>query len=110
VNTSEAEKRIDHCALGWGLHPQCGYSNGTILFNKKADLLLNGEYYKHDPENYDAWPIDPETGEKLPVEPFEKEAKPSLGVEVFVAIVFVMAFGVLPLGGMLFLFHLEGWL
>jgi len=57
---------IDHCALGYGFQPQCGYSDGTILFSKRADLLLNRDYYKHDPDNLAAWPIDPATGEKLP--------------------------------------------
>jgi hypothetical protein len=59
--------KIDHCALGWDLRPCCGYSDGKIMPGKSVDLRLNGEYYKHDPDNLDAWPIDPDTGKKLPI-------------------------------------------
>jgi hypothetical protein len=57
----------DHCALGWGRLPQVGYSDGTIIYSKKADMVVNREFYLHDPENLNAWPIDPKTGERLPI-------------------------------------------
>lgn len=66
---------VTHCALGWSLRPQSGYSDGTIIFSKKADLFVNRRFYKHDPDNLDAWPIDPETGEKLPTEAELKEMR-----------------------------------
>ena len=69
VTNHKPNATITHCAMGWDGKPCCGYSDGTILVNKGADLILNDEYYKHDPLNDWAWPIDPKTGKKLPVKP-----------------------------------------
>ena len=61
--------KIDHCAMGWGLYPQCGYSDGTVIFSKSADMTINRDYYRHDPENLHAWPVDPVTGNPIPQRP-----------------------------------------
>lgn len=61
--------KIDHCALGWSFYPQCGYSDGTVLPTKAADLVINARYYLHAPKDMNAWPVDPDTGQRLPQTP-----------------------------------------
>jgi len=56
---------ITHCTMGWDAYPCCGYSDGSVYPSKKTDMTLNKDYYKHDPSNLWAWPVDPSTGEKL---------------------------------------------
>ena len=62
---------IISCALGWSGYLQCKYEDGKILCSKKTDLLLNEQYYRHAPNDLNAWPIDPATGEKLPMDPYK---------------------------------------
>jgi hypothetical protein len=51
--------------LGWDGLPTIVNEDGTI-YPRKAELIFHAKYYP-DYEK-EKWPIDPETGEKLPIE------------------------------------------
>lgn len=51
--------------LGWDGEPTILNDDGTV-FPRSAELIFNAKYYPNWPEQM--WPVDPETGEKLPME------------------------------------------
>lgn len=51
--------------LGWDGLPTIVNEDGTI-YPRRAELIFHAKHYP-DYEN-EKWPIDPETGEKLPIE------------------------------------------
>ena len=63
--------------MGWDGYPTTTDETGKILFSKKAELILNSEYYPKG--ELDEFPVDPKTGKKLEIQTvFKKESKPSL--------------------------------
>jgi len=57
------ESNIVGVSINWAAQPTLLFSDGTIL-PKKAEMILYGEYY---PNGKDSWPVDPDTGKKLPI-------------------------------------------
>ena len=55
--------KIIGVTMDWGAHPCLAFAGGHI-YGSHTDKILYPEYYK-----YGDWPTDPETGEKLPIEP-----------------------------------------
>jgi hypothetical protein len=57
--------RVIGVTIGFDLRPHLAFSDGTILWGD-ADKIFYPEYWPEDvTHNKFAWPIDPETGEKL---------------------------------------------
>jgi len=65
--------KITHAAMGWDGSIVCGYSDNKI-HTWKTDRLFNREYYKNHSDKYE-WPIDPKSGEKLPIRLPESKKK-----------------------------------
>ncbi len=61
------EPTIVGCTLGFDCRPHLAFSDGTILWGD-TDKIFHSEYWPENwRENKMAWPIDPATGEKLPI-------------------------------------------
>lgn len=59
--------------LGWDLCPTIELEDGSIL-SRKAERIIHGAYYPKGTRG--EWPVDPYTGEKLPMaDPFSKKRK-----------------------------------
>jgi hypothetical protein len=63
-----AEKKSDqkYVTLGWDLKPTI-VVDGKYVYPRRAELIFHEKYYPEGEKT--VWPIDPETGEKLPIEP-----------------------------------------
>jgi hypothetical protein len=59
-----------YVTMGFDFEPTTTKGDGYIL-PRKAEMILNAKYYPTG--TVGEWPIDPETGEKLPIKPWEKE-------------------------------------
>jgi hypothetical protein len=57
--------------IGWDGWPTIELEGGYVL-PRKAELSMHGKHYPNWPE--ERWPVDPETGERLPIA--EKEKSP----------------------------------
>ena len=57
----------------WGLRIVCAYSDGTI-HNYELDRYFNRQYYQNPTDPLE-WPMDPKTGEKLPIVRYDKRRK-----------------------------------
>jgi hypothetical protein len=56
---------MKYVTMGWDGLPTLLNEDGTI-YPRKAELIFHKDYYPNWPGQ--AWPIDPKTGEKCPIE------------------------------------------
>jgi hypothetical protein len=56
--------------LGWDALPTTTKGDGYVL-PRAAELILRKDYYPNWPDEF--WPVDPETGEKLEIEPHKQK-------------------------------------
>ena len=59
-----------YVTMDWLGRPVTTDGDGFIL-PPAAEMIINGRYYPN--KKYGEWPVDPETGEKLPIEPRNKQ-------------------------------------
>lgn len=59
------EMRV-YVTLDWAGHPITTKGDGYIL-PRRAEMIINAKYYPNGIAG--EWPVDPNTGEKLPIEP-----------------------------------------
>ena len=55
-----------YCTLYWDGKPGICTRKG-MGWPRKAEMIFYGDYYKGQEDSPNPWPVDPETGEKLPM-------------------------------------------
>ena len=60
-----------YVTLGWDMKPKVLTKDGLIYPNQEVELILHRQFYPNWPE--EKWPVDPDTGEKLEIEPMQRE-------------------------------------
>lgn len=66
VEKKEKKEMRVYVTLDWAGHPITTKGDGYIL-PRRAEMIINAKYYPNGVAG--EWPVDPDTGEKLPIEP-----------------------------------------